>query len=213
MRAGVEALVLDLDGVVIFRLPWQAKAERDYGKKGCGLYVPPTDIPQIAREIRHEGLGVVEVGSFVFNTMRCVFPDVSRVLPQIEDMDVYGNTGRSNKASWVAMTRWQLRMGGVEGCFQDIFFKPKGTTTAGSKLGNVAYLLEKYRVVRCVDDNPADLLPILNKFPDRVEGVLVRDRSTDLLLAGIDIKSYPNFRVVSKFRDAVGDLLPQPHAA
>ncbi len=208
MRADVEALVLDLDGVVILRPPYQAKATGDYKKQSLDLYTPPTNMVQVTREIRRERLGVSEIGAFVFNTMRWVYPDVSRTLPQVKNVDIYGNTGRSNKTLWVAMTRWQLRMGGVEAEFEDIFFKPKGVKTRDSKLGNVAFLLERYGRVRCVDDNPADLLPILNKFPDEVDRVLVQDRSTKQLLADVNLRDYPNLRVVSRFRDGVQDLIP-----
>ncbi|MBU1000082.1 hypothetical protein KKE78_01630 [Patescibacteria group bacterium] len=209
MRAGVEALVLDLDGVVILRPPYQAKATADYKRQGLELYAAPTNLVQITREIRQSGLGLGELGAFVFNTMRWVYPDVSRSLSQIKGIDIYGNTGRSNKEAWVAMTKWQLRMGGVEDRFQDVFFKPKDVETRDSKLGNVAFLLERYSRVRCVDDNPADLLPILNKFPEQVEGVLMEDRSTKQLLARVDRKHYPNLTVVSRFRDGVQDLILQ----
>lgn len=75
-----------------------------------------------------------------------------------------------------------------------------------SKLTNIALLKQYYGRVAHVDDNPADALPIAAMFPDVVVR-LVKDLSTDFLLSGIYLeKDFPNVKVVSSLREALGSI-------
>lgn len=211
MAERIEALILDLDGVVISRPPYQLRATIDYKREGLMIYDPPTSIMSLKEGITREKLSLGNWAAFPGHMGRWVYPDVAKALPQIRrEVDILGNTGRYDDPRWVWMTRLWLRLGGIpHDLFKDIHFRPKGMKTRDSKISYEAHLLEKYKRIRIVDDNPADLLPALRLFGDRVEGVLIEDRSTEFLMAEVDMRDYPNLMVVSRFRDGVQDLLPK----
>ena len=210
MKPRVEALILDLDGVVLWRPGYQTKATSDYKKEGVGIYTPPPRILDLNQEIIRGKLSFKDHASFVWHHMRFVYPDVAKAIQQVEGVDIFGNTGRFDHGVWRWMTETYLRMGGIpEGTFQEIHYRPKGIGTIDSKIAYVGDRLKRYNRVRVVDDNPADLLPILNQFGDRVEGVLMEDWSTDFLLADIKGEEYPNLRVAKRFREGVQDLIPR----
>lgn len=210
MTERVQALILDLDGVVIWRPPYQKDATANYRKEGLNIYTPPQDISNLKRQICNQKLSLKDWGFFLFHTMRFVYPDVADTLPQIKWVEKFGSTGRFDNPSWVWLTELQLKLGRIPpSTFCEIHYRPKGISTRDSKLGYAGEILKMYQKIRVVDDNPADLLPILRKFGDRVDGVLIEDRSTNYLLAEIDRRDYPTLRVVPRFRDSVQDLLRQ----
>lgn len=206
----VEALILDLDGVIIWRPGYQTKATADYRKEGPNIYIPPSHVLDLDQQIVSKSLNLKDAGAFVWHHMRWVYPDVAKTLKQIEGVPIFGNTGRFDHRTWRYMTELFLRMGGIPvGTFQEIHYRPKGIGTLDSKIAFVGHKLKTYNQVRVIDDNPADLLPILNQFGNRVEGVLMEDYSTDFLLSEVNMEDYPTMRKVKRFRQAVQDLIPE----
>lgn len=203
----IEALILDLDGVVISRPPYQVKATADYKKVGLKIYEPPQNLPRLDELTRGKHLNPSDAASFTGHLLRWVYPDVAKTLPQVNEVPIFGNTGRFDHPAWIGMTKLWLRLGGLPSdVFEDIHFKPKGMRSTDSKIIYEAELLKRYKRIRLLDDNPADLLPALRTFGDRAEGVLVADRSTDFLMANVDLADYPTLRIVSRFRDGIQDL-------
>ncbi len=187
----------DLDGVIIGRPGIQAKALWEFSRKGNEIYNPPVHIPHVPRNIRG---GVIfspsEMISFNAHKGRHIIPGVKEFLAR-RNTNKYGNTGRSNKKSWVEMTRNTLRDGEVLEQFQDIFFKPPGTKTIISKGAGIQQLREQYGYVTHYDDNPADVLGLAAYFPD-VDFIIVQDWTTGILFSRIELNNYPNVRRVSQ---------------
>lgn len=96
------------------------------------------------------------------------------------------------------LTKRSLAKAGILERFQDLYFRPRGITTAVSKLSGVAYLRQQYDQVVHFDDNPLDGVPIARFFPD-VQVVIVRDYSTDRLLRVVDLAGLPNLKVTKRY--------------
>lgn len=204
------ALALDLDGVLIWRpIPFQLSATIRRLRHGTAIFDPPQKLPEkTGFGIYHISPTPMERLSLLWHQPRFVYPGVAENMLNIKNVDIYGNTGRLGRSHWNRLTRAQLERAFIMGRFKDIFFRPEGISTKESKLLAVDFLLELgYARVRCIDDNPADLLPICKRFPSLVDGVLISDWSTKFLLRGVDLKEIPNFYVVRTFHEAVSDLL------
>lgn len=210
MRNVETALSLDLDGVVCWRPPFQTKAVRDYFKSGPDIYIPPPFIPVIPRElrrkIRNEPITRKKelIDLFLART-HFVFHGVKKTLLNLDDVDIYGNTGRPNKKAWVDLTLEKLKRAEILDKFTDILFRPNGYTTMLSKIAGVSELRELYRQVIHVDDNPEDALPIAARFPD-VQVVIVQDLTTGLLFSRVEMEKFPNVRRVAVFKDVLKSL-------
>ncbi len=201
-----EALSLDLDGPVIWRIiPIQSKAIREYGKYGPAIYSAPTSLPPTPKYNGDRPLRPGEIPNIFAHSIRFVFPDAGRALLELKGVEVFGNTGRPDQKEWREITKGTLERGRVWERFASVFHKPSGLHTMERKLVNVALLKQHYGRVAHVDDNPADALPIAAMFPD-VAVCIVRDLSTDFLLSGIYLEDYPNVKVVSTLREALGSL-------
>lgn len=202
-----EALSLDLDGPVIWKIiPIQSTAIREYGKYGPAIYSAPASIPPTPKYNDNRLLKPGEIFILFAHSIRFVYPDARRSLQELQEVEVFGNTGRPDQKAWRWITKGTLQRGKVLGRFANVFHKPSGLHTMESKLANVALLRQHYGRVTHVDDNPADALPIAAKFKD-VEVRLVRDFSTDFLLSKIYLENdYPNVKVVSTLREALESL-------
>ena len=195
------AVSLDLDGVVIWRPPFQLKAfvDRHVKRRGVKIFNPPQSIPVLSQEIKSDHLRKGEVASFLMHSIRKVNSSVPGFLDNNFYADVYGNTGRVNRTPWVRMTMQTLQRAGVAEEFKDIYFKPEGTKTMLSKLAAINVLRTRYAQVVHYDDNPADALPIAAFFPD-VQVVIVQDLTTGLLYSREEAAKYPNVRRVASLK-------------
>lgn len=202
-----EALSLDLDGPVIWRIiPIQSKAIREYGKHGPAIYSAPAALPPTPKYNGDRPLRPGEIPNIFAHSIRFVYPDASRALQELPEIEVYGNTGRPDQKTWRVITKDTLQRGKILRRFASVFHKPSGLHTMESKLANVALLRQHYSRVAHVDDNPADALPIAAMFPD-VAVRIVEDWSTDYLLSGVYLeKDFPNVKVVSSLREALGSI-------
>lgn len=195
------AVSFDLDGVVIYRPPVQLKATRDKFISRTRIDLPPSSIPVLDRTPHN---GHLEHVSYFFHALRFVYPEARRILlnlQDLQDIDIYGNTGRPNQPEWIDMTKGSLRRGQTLDYFTDIFFKPQRVSTTVSKIEAVGRLRTLYSRVFHLDDNPANALPMAATFPD-VQVVLVKDWSTRLLMQGVNKDDFPNLHIVNNLTEA-----------
>lgn len=195
------AVSLDLDGVVIWRPPFQLKAfvDRHVKRRGAQIFNPPQFVQVLSREVKSDQLRKSELVSFLMHSVRRVKEPVHSFLEDNYEADVFGNTGRANRTPWVRMTMQTLQRAGVAEGFKDIYFKPEGTKTMLSKLAAIGELRGKYELVTHYDDNPGDALPIAAFFPD-VQVVIVQDLSTGLLYSREEAAKYPNVRRIASLK-------------
>lgn len=207
-RAGARARVFDFDDTLI---------GRELVTRSLGLVsgkVRPHKLPTLTREkiaqldINHDRVdghvvGWKEVISFRVHARRSVLPGVKDELERLADqgVNIYGNTGRSNKADWVDMTDETLYRGRVRDHFKGIFYTPEGTKTAVSKAHGLHLLLEQYDQVEFDDDDPRTARFIATMFPE-VQVNLVQYGSTGLLVARHELETFPNLRRVAVFGTA-----------
>ncbi len=204
MSQAERAISLDLDGVVIWRPPFQLGAftSRHVKRRGAQIFNPPQEVPVLSREIKNDHLRVGEMVSFLMHSIRRVNGSVPDFLDTYSSVDIYGNTGRANRTPWVNMTMHTLQRAGVAEVFKDVYFKPPGTKTMLSKLAAIDELRRKYGVVTHLDDNPADALPIAAFFQD-VQVVIVQDLTTGLLYSREEAEKYPNVKRVASLKKLV----------
>lgn len=197
------ALILDIDGVVLRRFPFQFKAVLWLILNGPRIYLPPREVPTPSYEEYTKRLSIPERIFFLAHLNRTLMPGVLKTIPEAaECWDIYGNTGRPRRREFLDLTKNSLEAGGVLGNFEEIFYKPPGVRTRDSKMSFVGYLSEIYEQIKYLDDNPADALPIARAFPN-IDVRLMQDWSTGFLLNGVDRCDFPNVTLESNFRDAV----------
>lgn len=205
---GREALSLDLDGPTISGPPFQLKAVEKFRKHGAAIYLPPSNVDKLPRYTSEKPLTAQEFLSFAAHAIRFVYPDAKKALLELPNVDVYGNTGRSNKKPWVAMTQATLKRGGIWPRLDCVFHKPNdlNISTTISKIAHVAWLKDHYDQVSHADDNPENALTMAAYFKD-MQVRIIKDFSTTYLLSGIDLKrDFPNVQVVSSLRQALESL-------
>lgn len=196
------AISLDLDGVVIWRPPFQLGAftKRHIKRRGAAMYAPPTEIPEFERRIKEDRLKPSELLSYLMHAIRPVSVSAREFIEENSPTaDIYANTGRVARTPWVDMTKRTLKRGGLNGAFEGYFFKPEGTRTMLSKLEAIDRLSESYEQVTHFDDNPADALPIAARLPN-VRVVIVQDLSTGMLYSRDEARRYPNVTRIAKLR-------------
>jgi hypothetical protein len=199
-----QATSLDLDGVIFSRPPIQITAVFGYMLHGNGIYEPVRNLSDMERSVVDEPItSFFEKRSYKTHASRKLAPDAHQFIEQeANERDIYGNTGRRNKKNWVDMTKQTLDDEKVLRFFKDFFFKPKGVRTVESKGAAISQLLKRYKNVKHVDDNPADVLPLAKIFP-MVQFFIVQDLTTGLLFSRIEIKEYPNVKRVPRLLSAV----------
>ena len=199
-----EALSLDLDGVVVARIPFQWSAVPRLLNRPPLDFSPPTDVPIIDRTIVEQRLGLKDHINYIRHSMP-VRREARQVIPELaQTMDIYGNSGRVNTSTWVEKADAAFKRAGIKDHFKGVYFKPPGTRGLLSKMAAVTELREKYDSVTHVDDNPQDALPIARAFPD-VKVVILQDLSTGLLVSMKELQQYPNVRRVARLRDLLPD--------
>lgn len=199
---------LDLDGVVVPRqLPVQAKALWRYLMRGSKMYNSPRNpLPPVPRSVEDGLLGPLELFSYIAHEQRPVPQSVAMAIQEVQNADLYGNTGRSNKKPWVEMTKRVLREGGILDYFVTIFFKPEGISTKVSKATAVGNLVKLYHHVIHVDDNPADGLFIASLYP-HVQVRIVQDLTTGILFSDYEQRRFPNAKRVATLNQALQSRL------
>lgn len=199
MTMSKEALSLDIDGVTVWRPPFQLSAILGYLKHGSALYNPPIAIPILERKIDTTPISRKETISFIQHLLRPVFPCVRQTLPEV-NKSIFVNTGRPNRTCWIDMTKNTFKRGGILDLFDGFYFRPRETPTLISKIAAIQELRDRFDKVTHVDDNPADALPIAALFPD-VEVIIIQDLSTGILLFQVKMNKFPNVRRVATFRE------------
>jgi len=195
--------VFDLDDTLISRGP----PARILGLAGGKIrpHRPPNlSSQQIAKlNIGHHKVdgnihGFFEQLSFSVHAGRSMIPGVRQELERFdkEGFDIYGNTGRSNKAPWVDMTEKTLENGGVKYFFKDIFYTPDGIKTAVSKAHGIHVLLTRYSNLEFYDDDPRTALFIARTFPN-IQVNLVQYGTTGLLVARSEMEQVSNLRRIA----------------
>lgn len=201
----VRAISYDLDDVVIDRgIPSRVAGLVVWKVKPHQIIVPrPQGIPVITRGVVDSPIkDVREMLSFAFHARRRVVPGVKAVLEAnvALGIDVYGNTGRSNKRAWVEMTRRTLESGGVAGYFRDIFYTPDGIKNFLSKAAAIRDLRGKYGegMVEHYEDDPRTAYRLAMLFPD-VSIYLVHYGTTGLSFSRRELDALPNLHRVAVF--------------
>ncbi len=191
----------DFDDTLIERkLHIQLGAIRRHISRIPRIYIPPIDqVPQLDRQIVDTPVqGAFEKASFRIHAGRQVYPHIAGILQQRleEGIDIYGNTGRVSKKTWVNMTNNTLYEAGIAQYFKDVFYKPENTSTLYSKLDAIRALALKYDHVEHFDDNPADAIPIAALFP-KVSVYIINYRSTGILFSRKELERFPNVRRIA----------------
>lgn len=197
-------LLTDLDGVVFWRIPAQKTGIPLLGTPNPERYAQPVAIYHPKRQI-------IEQRSLksIFNAIRHaaapVFPDVVRLIKELDNVSLYGNTGRPSEEFMIFVTTASLKFAEIFDKFDDIYFRPLGLTNVEAKASTLAGIRNQWDddQIIVVDDNPEDLLPVAKTFPN-IKFHLIRDFSTSRLLRGIDLSNdFPNVRVNKTLREAL----------
>lgn len=199
-----EALSLDLDGVVVGRIPFQwAAAGRLFRRPPIDFSPPP--LTKLNRGILYEEPNLKTRLNLFRHSIAPVTRQARQVIPQLSQFaDVYANSGRANTSIWIEHAISAFKKAGIGEYIKGYYFKPQETRTVVSKMAAIADLRKEYDKVTHVDDNPKDALPIARAFPD-VNVVILQDLSTGLLVSMKELQQYPNVRRIVHLRE----LLPQ----
>jgi len=194
------AYSLDIDGVLVKRPPLQLGAAKLRRLLGLAMYDRQLALAPIERKTEEKKISSLkEAISFHLHSGRGIRKEIIERLNQRNDVDMFGNTGRSNKQRWVELTRRQLNGSGLTN-LRDIFFTPEGHKTVDSKGAAIQELLKKYKYVTHFDDDPLTILLLAKQFPE-VDFVLVEDLSANYLLKGVNWSQYHNVRRVKNIQE------------
>lgn len=198
-------MVLDLDGVVNWRIPAQKAGVPFLGhpQRPEDLLKPVPILPA-QRESLDGKISPIIVYEAIRHSIPPVFPDVARVIRGLDEKFIYGATGRYNNEAMIASTVLSLTWAKIFSKFDDIYFRPTGYTTVQSKVAAIADIRKQFyeNEIIVVDDNPEDLIPEAVTFPN-ISFLLIRDFTTNRLLRGINLSTIPNVRVVSTLRAGI----------
>ncbi len=187
------AASLDFDGVLfpripaqlaIFRwalLPWTYNQPLKTGQ-------PITPEQRANRDIR---LPDKERGEFKRHLGRMVKPNMREFIESLRVDTIFGNTGRSNNASWTRMTEKHLRHGDVDNLFKKIYYKPAGVSSDRSKYWALRDMQEAGFKVTHYDDN-AYTIRLLAPILPGVKFVIVEDLTSGLLFTRSTRANFPN---------------------
>lgn len=201
-----EVVVLDLDGVVTWRIPCQKAGIPIIGQHDPGKYAQAIREVPVALGPSDEALNLGTYFSAGRHLLSPVFPDVARVIKGLDPgIVIFGNTGRSDKLPVVNATWESLALAGLDGRFRLIYFKPDGQETVEHKVAVTGKIAKQYGEKKIVvaDDNPYDLLPQAARFPGS-RFILIRDLTTRKLLGGINMATeYPNVVIARTLRQGI----------
>lgn len=195
-----EAESFDLDGIVIHGpIPFQFDAISKYFRDRPVNYEPPAIVP-LSREVEETyTMPARQILAYVAQSMRSVDLDMWHFLWN-RTADVYGNTGRPNKRSWIDMTERTLEKGLVMSRFKKIYFRPEGVSGIQSKGAAIAELAGEYDHVTHYDDDPWVIFGLAKVFPG-VTFMLVQDLDFGLLVSRAEMERFPNVRRVAQLGD------------
>lgn len=199
-----KVLVLDLDGVVNWRIPAQRAGIPILGHHNPDIYRIPIDTFPANREMYRRPL-LKDIYDAIRHGTVPVFPDVARLLKELKSTVIYGSTGRRNTYPMVYSTYFSLKMAGILDKFDDIYFKPEGYTTTEGKTAALDDIRRQWDddQIFVVDDNPDDLLRMAKTF-QRIRFILMRDLTTKRLTRGINMeKDFPNVQINETLRSAL----------
>lgn len=199
-------IVLDLDGVVNWRIPAQKAGVPIIGRHDPTRYFTPIDI-RPTEWIDLEGHVTIK-GYYdgVRHLAAPVFPDVIKVIKSLEETTLYGSTGRHYEKLMVYATYISLNIAGISKSFDNIYFRKQDYTTTEAKVAALADIKRWWddEQIEVVDDNPADLLPMARTFPNIRRFHLIQDWTTKRLLRGVDlVKDFPNVKISRTLREAL----------
>lgn len=204
------ALVLDIDGVVNWRIPFQYAGLPIIGQHNARKYSAYIGEVPVDTGPADDLISLRNLVSVWRHYIAPVFPDVTRVIKGLDmQTAVFGNTGREKELNMVRATWDSLDMAGIDSRFREIYFKPVGQKTVEHKLAVTKKIAEKYGEENIVvaDDNPFDLLPQAARLPT-ARFILIKDYTTNKLLKGIDMsKHYPNVVIGRTFRHGLNVVM------
>ncbi len=200
-----KVLVLDLDGVVNWRVPAQKSGIPFLGYYNPEKYKIPVRVRNITREINDQ-FSLKDIYDAIRHLLAPIFPDVARLIKELENTTIYGSTGRQNTKSMVYATFWSLRMAGIIDKFDDIYFRPTGFTTTESKVAALYDISQQWDQdqILVADDNPGDILPMARVFPN-IRFFLIRDLTTSRLLRGVRPEEFPGVQIKPTLRAALSN--------
>lgn len=196
------ALVLDLDGVVNWRIPIQKAGVPFLGHpKDREDLLKPIQIFPTQRESQDGRLTPKSIYDAARHLVTPVFPDVARVIRSLDRKFIFGNTGRLNNEVMILSTVISLTWAKIFDKFDDIYFRPRGYTTVQSKVAGIADIRKQFydNEILVADDNPEDLIPEAVTFPN-ITFLLIKDLTTKRLIRGINLKNLPNVHPVPTLR-------------
>lgn len=193
------AIVLDLDGVVNWRIPAQKAGIPLFGQPS--IHLEPVAIRPVQKEVLDRRISARVIYDAIRHSLTPVFPDVIRVIKELDGKFIFGNTGWHNNEPMIAATVWSLTWAGIFSRFDDIYFRPAGYKTVESKVASIADIRRQFddHEICVADDNPLDLIPEAITFPN-IRFLLISDLTTGRLTNGIDFSTLPNVHRVSTLR-------------
>ena len=203
MTEGDIAHSFDCDGVLVWRIPVQSEVLRWNGDRRIIL---PSELPVLDRTIDETGLRGRDIPTHRFHSVRWVTNRVARAVTSISRGDIYLNTGRKNRRSYVDSTEQALVKAGIRDRFKDLYFGVKGVSNIMSKIVWLDMLSNNYNTVYHYDDNPKTALTIERFFRERsqdVKSVIVRDWSTGFLTRDVNLAAHPNLVIARNIEEAV----------
>lgn len=205
-----KALILDLDGVVSWRIPVQKTGVPIIGHHNPDRYTKPVKEVLPSGEPSVYSMNTMSIFSALRHFFAPVFPDVINVIKSIpSDVCIYGNTGRKNELPMIYFTSLSLGIAGISDKFEQIYFKPKGHKTLEHKLAVSRMIAKKHGEENMIvaDDNPYDLIPQARQL-QRAKFLLIKDLTTDKLTRGINMaKEYPNVLICNTLRQGLKSIV------
>lgn len=205
IRSGEKAWSLDIDDMLVQR-EWYTRVlgliGQTYKPHLFPPFLKPADIPDMDHGVRNDPLSNKKSISFKAHRGRKTTPETVVALQRAVEtgIDLYGNTGRSNKKEWVDMTEKQMKVEGLDQHLQGIFYTPKDIEGELSKAHAIKLLLEKYKEVTHFDDDPRTAYYLARVFKDepKVQIRLVKRQLADRLFSLEEFKEFPNLKIVAK---------------
>lgn len=205
IRSGEKVWSLDIDDMLVQR-EWFTRVlgviGQAYKPHLFPPFLKPAEIPDMDHGFRNDPLSNKENISFKAHKGRKTTPETIVALQRAVEtgIDLYGNTGRSNKKEWVDMTAGQMQTEKLDKYLKGIFYTPKDIGGELSKAHAIKLLLEKYKEVTHFDDDPRTAYYLARVFKDepKVKIRLVKRQLADRLFSFEELKEFPNLQIVAK---------------
>ncbi|OGH21665.1 MAG: hypothetical protein A2958_00375 [Candidatus Levybacteria bacterium RIFCSPLOWO2_01_FULL_38_13] len=199
------ALSADLDGVVIGGPTPYLKTLGKRVVLGRRIFEPPKNIDfhtgtESASPI-NVPLNPYEWVLLKVLARRRVTPQARKLLEEVygSGIDIFGVTGRPNTQRWIKETLRTLEDGEVMPFFQDVLFRPKHVNAETGKLIHVQRLVDGYKQVAVIEDNPVEGLMIARAFP-QTSVFIVQSLTGGMLFSRKESQDYPNVRRIASLR-------------